>query len=843
MKIKAPISGLLVPLELVPDDAFSQKIIGDGVSIDPTDNVLYSPIDAVIDYIHPSQHALTLKTSDDMTLLIHIGVDSVQLKGEGFKSFVKVGQKVKTGDKLIEFDLDFISTKAKSLLTQILITDAALYNINFTKNTPAQVNKNSTLLFEVQKISNSSLNSDSLPEKISIELKTEVFTCSVDTGLHARPAGAIAQLAKKYSCELFIVKNNKKSNAKSLISILGLAIEFRDKFYFVAQGQDAAIALKEMTQLINTAFASNLNLTPQNTAPTKSADTLDQFSGVMASPGLVLGSAFQIKQEVIQVQEALSTVSASAELKKLTEALDKCKTEIQQLINNLRDSKNTEQITIFEAHLEILNDPELFEITLAKINSGHNAAFAWQQSAEELKKIISSVHNEIIAARAHDLHDVSQRVLRALLGLPSNSDNFTIPFTNTAILIARNLTPSDMVRMDLTKVKGICTVEGGASSHVAIIARSMGLAYLVAVHESILNIETGTEIILNSKLGFLKTQPTAVEKNNALNEIQKQNKQDILNIEFARAPATTLDQETLKVFANVGQLGDAQEALKYGAEGIGLLRSEFLFLHRATAPSELEQQDKYQDILNAIASQNSDNTLIIRTLDVGGDKPLSYLPLPSEENPFLGVRGLRLSLKSPEIFRSQLRAILKVKPLTSIQIMFPMVTTLSELLIAKNILAEECLKLNVTQPSVGIMIEVPSAALLAEAFAPHVDFFSIGSNDLTQYTLAIDRGHRDLAVMADGLHPSVLKLIHITCKAAQKYNKMVGVCGGIAGDPYAVPVLIGLGVHELSVSVPVIPNIKAQIRKLTKSECVRLAEKSLQLAEAHEVRKLVEHLI
>jgi phosphocarrier protein FPr len=846
MKLHAPLSGLIIPLELVPDQVFAEKMVGEGIGIEPTDSILYSPVDGKVEFIHPSKHAVTLKTKDQTEILIHIGIDTVQLKGEGFKSFVKNGDQVKQGDKLIEFDMDFVATQAKSLISVVLITQKENFSFHF--ETPQRVQANQSVLFTITHKENASQTTTTLSTKSFFA--SEPFSCPLVTGIHARPAAAIAQLAQKYDGDILIFKNDKSANAKSIVSLLALGAQKNDLLIIEAESSQAQKAVTSIQKLITEELESDHAQTQTDSpkassmmnvpTPIKAKRTdANMFDGVTASPGSVYGCIRQLYSEDIVVAEQKSKTNLTAELNKISLAVETAQTELKQVLSQLTKKTDEEKVAIFKAHLEILNDPEIRKLTEEKIKSGYAAEFSWQQSINFLKSTLESLNNEVLAGRAHDLHDVGQRVLRLLLGLKNDKTSFALDQGQPLILVAKNLTPSQMAFLDPQIVQGICTVEGGASSHVAIIARSMGISYVAAVHEEALEIADHTEAILYAQKGRLQTNPSITEVDKIKTEIQQQSLQMTENKKQSQLKAVTVDGHQIDVFANVGKLTDATDALTFGAEGIGLLRSEFLFLHRTTAPTESEQLTKYQEIVSALNSDQQQRPVIIRTLDVGGDKPLSYLPMPKEENPFLGVRGLRLSLLSPELFRAQLRALLQVKPLSALQIMFPMVTTLSELIEAKKILKEECDKLSVAHVSVGIMIEVPSAALIAETLAPHVDFFSIGSNDLTQYTLAIDRGHRDLAKMADGLHPSILRLIKITCDAANKHKKMVGVCGGIAGDPQAVPLLIGLGVHELSVSVPVIPHIKAQIRKLKKSYSEQLAAKALQLSEASEVRQLI----
>lgn len=355
---------------------------------------------------------------------------------------------------------------------------------------------------------------------------------------------------------------------------------------------------------------------------------------------------------------------------------------------------------------------------------------------------------------------------------------------------------------------GFCTTTGGATSHVAILARSLGLPALAGVDVEVLNLPEGMEILLDAESGEVRPNPSEDDKTNV---IRYQNQQAEIRrkaLASSQDPAITRDGQRIEVLANIGSVQEAQQAVELGCDGVGLLRSEFLFLERKTAPTEDEQFEVYSRIAAALGTR----PLTIRTLDIGGDKPLAYLPLPKEDNPFLGLRGVRVSLKYPEIFRTQLRAILRVRHEGPLSVMFPLVATLQDFRRAKAILEEERRSLGAPNVQIGIMVEVPSVALQAEEFAREVDFFSIGTNDLSQYTLAIDRGHSELAKEMDRLHPSILKLIALSVEGARRHGKPVCVCGGLASDEEAAPLLVRMGVEELSVSLPMIPLIKSTVR-------------------------------
>lgn len=425
---------------------------------------------------------------------------------------------------------------------------------------------------------------------------------------------------------------------------------------------------------------------------------------------------------------------------------------------------------------------------------------------------------------------MGRRVLALLAGAGASQ----VPLVTQAetILIAKELSPSDTAALDRTKVLGFCSTTGGATSHAAILARSLGIPAIFGMDEAVLALADGTPVLLDGDRGILRRDPNEEELAKAKQHRAEHAEQRERELGAAGKPAVTTDGHVIEVAANIRNAQEACDAVAAGADGVGLLRSEFLFDNRDSAPDEEEQYQAYAAVAEALGPQRR---MIIRTMDVGGDKPLSYLPMPREDNPFLGVRGIRLCLEQPDLFRTQLRAILRSAPGSNLHVMFPMIASLDELRTAKKYLAEEAAALGLSA-KVGIMVEVPSAALLAEALAPEVDFFSIGSNDLTQYTLAMDRGHPKLAKQADAVHPAVLRLMAMTAEAAHRHDKWVGLCGGLASDALAVPLLVGLGMDELSVSVPSIPAVKAAVGRVSLAECQSLAAEVLKMATAAEVR-------
>jgi phosphocarrier protein FPr len=552
--------------------------------------------------------------------------------------------------------------------------------------------------------------------------------------------------------------------------------------------------------------------------------------GVTASPGLAAGQVYQLRHAAIAVVE--QGAGPEAEQRTLQDALGTTRGELEALQARVAAQADANKAAIFAAHAELIADPDLLDAVNVHIRNGKSAAWAWQTAVEAQAAQLSAVPNEVIAQRANDLRDVGRRVLEKLAGVATERRDLP---ANT-ILIAEDLTPSDTATLDRSRVLGFATTLGGATSHVAILARSLDMPAIAGVDARALDVPNGTPVILDGSQGHLRLNPSLDEMTRLQQMLQQQHAQRQHDRAAAHEPAITMDGQQLEIVANISGLADAEQAVKLGGEGVGLLRTEFLFGERSTAPTEDEQADVYASIARTLGPTRP---LIIRTLDIGGDKPLPYVPIPPEANPFLGERGIRIGLNRPELLRTQVRAILRAAQVGNVLVMFPMIATLDELQMAKRVVEEARVDLGVAPIPVGIMVEVPAVAVMAEQFAREADFFSIGTNDLTQYTLAMDRGHPKLASQIDGLNPAVLQLIALTVAGARKHGKWVGVCGGIAGDAQAVPLLVGMGVKELSVSVPAIPAVKAQIRTLNVAQCQTLAAQAVAQPDGAHVRALV----
>jgi phosphocarrier protein FPr len=823
--------GVVFSLDSVPDPVFAQKLVGDGVSVDPTGQLLSAPCDGVISHIHSAGHALTLKTADGLDLMIHIGLDTVQLKGEGFSPLVREGQEVTTGAPLIEFDADFLATHAKSLLTQVLVTNVDKVGRFLPAKGVVRGGKDVLLTLELAKQENKT-------ETVEGErFYSPVVVIRDETGLHARPAAVLASLARQYQSRVWIHRGEDQANAKSVVSIMALEVQFQDEIRISAQGPDARMALEAIQPLLDTGLGDGASKPepvsddkdPDAAASQRSTDP-NLLLGVPASSGLGVGKVFQYRRGGFSFAEAGR--GAQIERQQLEKALLQARQQLDELQAKVAKQADSARAAIFSAHQELLEDPALLEIAEKSIAAGKSAAFAWQLAYSTQADRLARLKNELLAARSADLRDVGTRVLGIITGQATGAPE--IPADS--ILIAEELAPSDTATLDPSRVRGICTVGGGATSHAAILAQALAIPAVAGIEARALELPESLTVILDGKRGHLKIDPDPAEIERISHINEKLAQQQQAELAAAHQGAVTSDNHRVEVVANVGNLEEARRSIELGGEGIGLLRTEFLYLERTTAPGEDEQAEMYASLSDAIENR----PMIIRTLDVGGDKPLAYLPMPREENPFLGVRGIRVGLQKPALLRTQLRAILRASKQRKFRIMFPMVSSMDEIRTAKALLAEEQHRLGEGfELEIGVMVEVPSVALMASQFAGEVDFFSIGSNDLTQYTLAMDRDHPQLAAFADAMNPAVLRLIQTTVDAAHQRGKWVGVCGGIASDRQAVPILVGMGVDELSVSVPSIPSIKAEIRKYSLTECRELARRALEQDDAAAVRALV----
>ncbi|MBS1174775.1 MAG: phosphoenolpyruvate-protein phosphotransferase [Burkholderiaceae bacterium] len=658
------------------------------------------------------------------------------------------------------------------------------------------------------------------------------------TGLHARPATELVSIAKSFESQVRVRYGEAVTDAKSLVNLLQLGVVHGATVRVSAQGADVQAALESLKNAIESGLGET---THDEGAPKLNREQLKWNAistavfaqGVAASDGIVHGALRQHKAYKIHVQDTVS--DPEMELNHFEQALARALQALHHNYEEVKTRLGSQQASIFLAHAEFAQDAELLNATRALIHDKHSAAWAWQQVIEQKIAQLNQLDDPVLAGRAMDLSDVGQRVLRELTGVEAV---VVTDMHTPSILIADDLTPSDTANLDPDMILGFITAKGGPTSHSAIIARAMGIPAIVAAGDEILKIANDTPCILDGFNGALYLNPTADELVSAQalhDEVARQ-----LNVDFALRmdSAHTTDGHSIEVFANVNRVADAVQAVEYGAEGVGLMRTEFLFLDSDETPSEQAQFEIYRDMALALKGR----PLTIRTLDIGGDKQVPHLNLPKEDNSFLGIRGIRLCLARPDLFEPQLRAIyrasLAVQGQATIRVMFPMISTIDDIDQTLAICERIRIEVNAPKIEIGIMVEVPSTAIMAEQFAKRVDFFSIGTNDLTQYTLAMDRVHPQLAKQADALNPAVLRLINMTVQAAQREGKWVGVCGGVASDIRGASILVGLGVSELSITVPTIPTIKAHLRQSSLSQMQALAQQALVCRTAGEVRAL-----
>ena len=828
--IVAPLSGIIVPLERVPDPAFAQRLVGDGVSIDPMSDRVLAPCDAQVLQVHRAHHAVTL-SARGLEIIIHVGLDTVLLEGEGFTALVKAGDMVRTGDALLGFDADLVARCARSLLTQVVVSN--IERVAAIEPSEGFVNAGRDTLMRIL-LADHSAPSDAPAQAESVRSKPIAITAS--GGLHARPAAMITTAARRFTADVRLVSGSREANARSVVSIMALEVGQGDEVTIVATGSDAREAIAAISGLLasdlsseapEAAHAGSLSAPPAPATPQPKAEP-GVLRGVPASPGVAVGNVFFLRHNDTVVEERAT--DPQHERRALDAALAAAHAQLEALRAGL--ALDADKAAIFAAHQELIADPDLLDQASAGIREGGSAAWAWKRAYTAQAERLLSLKNELFAGRAADMRDVGRRVLHVLVG-----DEGAVPVVPPdSIIVAEDLAPSDAASLDRTRVRGFCTTSGSATSHAAILARGLGIPAVAGIDARVLDLPAGTRVVLDGDAGVMRTAPSkrdveAVAHRRAADEGRRGRE-----LAVSGEPATTMDGHRIHVFANIGDTDEAAAVVEAGGEGVGLLRSEFLFMRRESAPTEDEQTESYGSIARALGP---DRLLVIRTLDVGGDKPLSYLPIAAEANPFLGERGVRFSLNRRELFRAQIRAILRASTSGKVAVMFPMIATFEEWRVSREMVERERASLGVPHIQIGIMVETPAAAVMADQFAREADFLSLGTNDLTQYTLSMDRSNPRLAPQLDALHPAVLRLISQTVEGGHKHKRWVSVCGALAGDPDAVPVLVGLGVDDLSVDIPIVPAVKARVRALSMQECRAIARAALEVDDATAVRALV----
>jgi len=561
------------------------------------------------------------------------------------------------------------------------------------------------------------------------------------------------------------------------------------------------------------------------------------LNGIPAAPGLAHGRTVIVTQEKLEIPH-YEIEDAEGETERLMAACEQGKEELSAFKEDVSGRSKSDEAQIFEAHRMILEDVALLDRAKKAIRGGINAEKAWTDSIEYFAQMMEQIPDETLSSRAVDIRDVGRRVLGHLLGVSVGGTVLTHP----SIILGDDLTPSDTVSLDKDLVLGFATAQGGPTSHTAILAKAFGLPAVVGLGAEILSVPNGTLVLVDGTLGSVVVSPDESALASFIEQEKAAEKEQAEARNAAQAQAVTADGERVEVVANIGGVADAPLGIKNGAEGVGLFRTEFLYLDRNTLPSEEEQIEAYQAVFDIYQGL----PIVVRTLYIGGDKVIPYLDLPKELNPFLGWRGVRMLDGAEEIFLQQFRALLQAGVGADLRIMVPMVSSLAEIRAVKAVMEKAKAQLKAEgkpcaeQVQFGIMIEVPSAALLADRLAKEVDFFSIGTNDLTQYTTAVDRTNSRVAHLANPLNPAVLVLIKRTIDCAHAEGKWVGLCGELAGEPLAAPILLGLGLDEYSMSPARVPLIKRVMKALSKAACQPLADQVLGLNDPDEVMKASE---
>lgn len=802
--VLAPMAGWVSPLGEVPDPVFADRILGDGLAIDPTGTAVVAPCDGVIAAL--AGHAFTLRGAGGLEILTHVGLETVALKGRGFTALVREGQSVKAGDPVLTLDLDFLARHAKSLISPVIV---AAEGFRILRRSMGREIAAGEMLMEVVPLA--------AADQGSGETATATGKAIVggEHGLHARPSALIATTAKRFAGTTTLTCRGKTADAKSATAIMALGAARGDEIAIAAPSRSAVDAMAAVIAAVGEkehsvlAPAAPLRVLPANTATI--------LHGVPAAPGRAAGTAVLLRQSDLIVAEPGSGLAV--ETKALRDAVAAVRAQLA-LAAGGADRVRRE---ILSAHVALLDDPGLIAAAEKAVAEGKSAAFAWRKATRAAAEMLRGMADDRMRERAGDMRDLERQVLAVLTGETAAPMR---PQPPNAILMAEEILPSDLN----PGIAGFVSAGGGPTSHAAILAAGMAIPALVGAGADVLAIPDGTTVLLDAEAGTLDLKPDLAMLAETQRQAAAAAAREAQERAAAHADCHTACGAQIEVFANLGKgAAEAGEAVALGAEGCGVLRTEFLFLDRDTPPDEDEQVAAYQGIADALAGR----PFILRTFDIGADKPVPYLQFPPEENPQLGLRGVRTASVWPDLLKSQLKAAARVNG--KIKVMLPMITAPHELRAIRTMVGDMGLSL-----PLGVMVETPAAAMLADQLAAEADFLSIGTNDLTQYVLAVDRGHASLSSMLDALHPAVLRLIARTAEAGKAAGKPVGVCGSLAADPLAAPILIGLGVSELSVPPPVVPRLKAAIRQLTVAACRTAAEHALTLETPAAVRAFVK---
>lgn len=664
------------------------------------------------------------------------------------------------------------------------------------------------------------------PEEIAVAAgEWASFVVMAPHGLHARPAARLVATVKRFDANVLVRNGTTGSGfapAASLSRVAAIGARKGHEVEVVASGRQAREALQEIVALATRDF----DQTPSADAPRQPVPSAGQ--PLPAAPGIGIGRKWTMREDDITVPAAVAT-QPDIELRNLQDAIASTRSEITATHDRLIRTGDQRSAAIFDAHLLLLDDDEITQLVEAAIHDGATAAEAWKATLEVVAAAWAQLDDPYLNARAADVRAVCNQLLRHLLGTEYHIAS------QRGILVAAELTPADVARLDTDLVSGIVTAHGSPTSHTAILAQALDIPTVVAAGNAVLEVADGTEMIVDGAAGIVLVDPPLATVEVYHDQAEQQAAAATAARRREHEAAVTTDGVVIEVAANAGSTADVAAVGASGADAVGVLRTEFFFINRAQPPTAAEQEAEYRWIADKLGGRR----LTIRTLDGGADKPLNYLPMPQEDNPFLGIRGIRLSLLHPELFEQQLAAAVRVARDHPVSVMFPMITAVTELEQALAALDRVCIEEGgrPEQLEAGMMIEVPAVAANAAAFTSKVDFVSIGTNDLAQYALAAERGNENVAHLADALDPGLLRLIQSVVAAAG--DTKVAVCGELAADLTAVPVLVGLGVEELSVTRSAVPWVKETVRQWSQADAAALAGEAMTLDSAAAVRTAV----
>ncbi|HET9511529.1 MAG TPA: phosphoenolpyruvate--protein phosphotransferase [Sphingomonas sp.] len=806
----APLAGWAMPLAQVPDAVFADGMMGSGIAIDPVDGLLHAPCAATVVSVHAARHAVALTTDGGADLLLHIGIDSVAMGGDGFEALVAAGDRVAQGAPLIRFDLDLLARRASATATPVLVVGEGFATTVIATDTMVAVGD--PVLAIVPTADATAPVAATAPPTAG---RWESLTVALPHGLHARPAARIAAAVRGRDAVVTIVCGDKRASALSMTGLLGIGAVHGATVAIEAHGLDADAAAAAIADILTA--TSEPDGAPPAPPPPRRIVTNDLEPGVIAGvgavPGVAIGTARWLRPTTIVAPPGSGDVATE-------------RAALAAGLNRLRHALDGGQ-GVMAAHRAMLEDPDLLLALETAVGDGRGAAEAAVSVSAAQAATLAASSDTRLAERGDDLRDIGQQLAHAILGTAPRGDAVDAD----QVLLADDLLPSQLAGLQGTPA-AIAVVRGGPTSHVAIMAAARGIPMVVALGARLRDVPDDTTLIVDGDAGTIHPDPPAQTQSRARSRMAA----TADAIARARAgadgrPAVTRDGYEVAVCVNLGDVEDAATAIAEGAEGCGLLRTELLFLDRATPPTRDEQAGLYRSIATAMAGR----PLTVRLLDIGGDKPAPYLAIPAEENPALGLRGVRVSLAHPDVLEAQVAAILDASDAGPCKIMIPMVASLAEVTAVRAVVDRLRGDRHV---AVGAMVETPAAAIGADVIAEACDFLSIGTNDLTQYALAMDRGNASVAGGIDGLHPAVLRLIAATCDGAAVHGVPVGVCGGMAADPLAAPILVGLGVTSLSVPPARITATRALVAGLSQAQAKAHAAAAQRLTCAAEVRAL-----